>query len=238
MFNFISRSVDYSLHSLLGFDIHKVPLEPFAQAVPSLTLVSELYTTGEALLSLTKNDNDIDTYKGQSIEDLTRDVENLLNNYDYHLKLNPLKVHWVDDLSRLLAEDQLSVLNDKYIFLENSSLTSTGDIYDFVFEIQLRNLVPVFNLPGKDPKFILSNQRLSRLEDRGCVFHIDLLSLSGQNGQEAKKITCSLLEGRLVKFVSFPIQKLEEIRKGNGIRLSKKIADLLDEQLFVNLPQL
>src|SRR5690606_7824111 len=107
-----------------------------------------------------------------------------------------------------------------------------------VFEIQLKGLTPVFNFPGKDPQFISKNHRISRLEDRGCVFHIDLLSLSGANGPEAKKISCSLLQSNQVHFVSFPIQKLGEIKKNNGIRLPRKIADLLDEQLFVALPQL
>jgi len=239
MFNLISRTVDYPLHSLLGFDIHKVSLEPFALLHPSLTLLSELYTTGEPILSISKGLKKKGvTNDAQNIEDIAHDVENLLYRNNYHVQVNPIRVHAINqELNKKISSNNLNVLNSRHVFLENPISSIPVDIYEFIFAVQLKNLVPVINFPEKDTHFTSKSQRLLRLEDRGCVFHIDLLSLSGHNGQEAKKVACALLQNKQVQFVSFQIKALEEIKKNKGIRISRKIANLLDEQLFVSLPQ-
>src|SRR5690606_11469453 len=120
---------------------------------------------------------------------------------------------------------------------ENPVAAVPVDLYDYVFEIQSKNLVPVINFPEKDPHFNSKSQRLLRLKDRGCAFHVDLLSLSGHHGQEAKTVANSLFLNNQVQFVSFELTSLAQIKKNNGIRIPRKIANLLDEQLFVALQQ-
>src|SRR5690606_28714790 len=124
----------------------------------------------------------------KNLEDSTWHLERLLHQNNYSLKVEPIQMHVIDeDLHESISNNKLSILNNKHVFLENPISSVPVDIYDFVFKIQIENLVPVINYPEKNPHFISKNQRLLRLEDRGCTFHIDLLSLSGHKGPEAKK---------------------------------------------------
>src|SRR5690606_26031784 len=109
----------------------------------------------------------------------------------------------------------------------------SNDIFDCIFDLQLKSCDPVLVYPEKTLHLTAKYPRFSRLKDRGCQFQIDLLSLTGYNGVEAKKASSYLIENEMVRFVSFSIKDLDLINKYNGIRIPKKITKLLDHQLFV-----
>src|SRR5690606_27766735 len=160
--------------------------------------------------------------------------ESLLYRNNYNIKVHPVKAHLIDgDLNEAIANNHLNTLNNKHVFLESPDTEIPHNLYDYIFAIQLKNFIPVINFPERNSHFTSKNQRLLKLKDRGCVFHIDLLSLTGHFGQEAKGIANSLLQTSEVHFVSFQIKNLEIIKKSKGIRVSRKVASLLDEQLFI-----
>lgn len=235
MISLITRTVDYSIHSLFGFDIHKISLETHYVHEPSLTLISELFTEAEPMLVLSKKDIKVKNDRNNpSIEKIAQDVEATLFEHNHDVTIHTAKVYTVDEkLKGLIASGEYIKLNNKYVFLENPSSTFSSDIYDCIFDLQLKNHAPVLIYPEKNPYLTGKYPRIMRLKDRGCLFQIDLLSLTGYFGTEAKKLASRLVENRLVRFVSFNIKDLALIKRYNGIRIPKRTARHLDEQLFV-----
>src|SRR5690606_37459970 len=168
------------------------------------------------------------------VEKIVHDIEAALFEQKHDVTIHPAHVYIIDErLKGTITRDEFKRANNKYVFLANPRNIFSNDIFDCIFELQLKNCVPILSFPEKTAHLVTKYPRLTRLKERGCQFQIDLLSLTGYCGAEAKKASTYLLENQLVRFVSFGIKDLDLIKKYNGIRITKRIAKLLDQQLFV-----
>lgn len=229
-----SMNTDYPLNSIFGFDVHQLPLNSLCNQAPYLSLISELYTTAEPILAVSNHPSE---GNNNPIENIADELETLLFRHHYNIKIRPVEIHDINgSLKERISNTCVSTLNDKYLFLDFKAHALPVDICNLLSAIEEKQLLPVLHFPEKNPHFDVKRQRLFQFKKCNCVFHIDLLSLSGFHGPRVKKVAYSLLQTNQVHFVSFQLHHLEQIRGDNGIKLSKKVADLLDEQLFSNLP--
>lgn len=236
MFNILNQKVDYPLQYLLGFNFSDLPLKSIYQISnePSLTLISELFTNGSSKLAVSEQYKHYDPLNDEtSIADKAKALEDIFLRHDISKAIQYTYVHSLnEELSRLIELDLISKLDNQYLFFDNQIEISSNEVRDYIFDFQMHNLRPILVFPEKNDLYNSKTDRLNRLFDRGVLFQIDWLSLTGLHGNAAQKSAAHLLENEAVKFIGFERINLFKLFKDGGCKVSKKVAALLDNQLF------
>ncbi|CAL2105903.1 Protein-tyrosine-phosphatase [Tenacibaculum sp. 190524A02b] len=118
-----------------------------------------------------------------------------------------------------LKRDDILTLKDNYVLVEMSYFNAPYNLYEILFDIQLKGYKPVLAHPERYNFYHNDFQQYYKLKKAGCVFQLNLLSLTEQYGKGVQKITQKLLSENLYDFVGTDTHHM------NHLRLLKKIGD-------------
>jgi protein-tyrosine phosphatase len=93
--------------------------------------------------------------------------------------------------------NDLLCLADKYLLIEMSYLNEAPNIEQVIFNLQIRGYIIVLAHPERYNFYHKERSRYQRLKDMGCLFQLNLLSLTGYYGKEVKLVTDYLLEKKM-----------------------------------------
>ncbi|SDX93426.1 Tyrosine-protein phosphatase YwqE [Lutibacter oricola] len=129
------------------------------------------------------------------------------------------------NFEKLLNEKKLLTLKDNYLLIEMSYLNPPVNLYDILFKIQVAGYQPILAHPERY-NFLHSNfNEYHKLKNAGCLFQLNLLSLSNYYGKSVHHIAIQLLEQQLIDFVGTDthhqrhLEQLEKINKKKVLRL-------------------
>jgi tyrosine-protein phosphatase YwqE len=234
MFTIINRKKKFPLHHFFGVEIKKIHSSfylPLADS--SLNLIIGLGKLGEKKLALTSHATGLISSDYDFISQKAKELEKFVDfTTSQHKGLEIALVHSMKEWYQLIVNNELTSLDDRYVFFKTWPEQIVHEIENFAFELQMNRYVPVLVFPEKKSSFKIGRSKLSRLEEKGVAFQIDCLSLSGFNGKRAEKIVVSLMENESVGFISLSISDLPKVIENDKILVSRKVADLLDFQLF------
>ncbi len=131
-------------------------------------------------------------------------------------------------VERLKANDILT-LKDNYILVEMSYFSAPYNLFEVLFEIQLKGYKPVLAHPERYNFYHNDFQKYYQLKKAGCVFQLNLLSLTEQYGKGVQKTTQKLLKENLYDFVG------TDTHHKNHLRLLKKIGNKKTVKQIENL---
>lgn len=101
----------------------------------------------------------------------------------------------------LLEKDDILTLKDNYILVETSYFSAPINLYEMLFEIQLKGYKPILAHPERYNFFHNDFESYYKLKTAGCLFQMNLLSLTQQYGKHVQKTTQKLLSLNLYDFV-------------------------------------
>lgn len=136
-----------------------------------------------------------------------------------------------EQFTKLLEEDDILTLKDNYILVEMSYFSAPFNLYDVLFEIHLKGYKPVLAHPERYTFFHEDFENYYKLKKAGCLFQLNLLSLTTQYGKNVQKMSHKLLKENLYDFVGTDthhknhLELLQEIGTEN---IKKSIAHLLE----------
>lgn len=105
------------------------------------------------------------------------------------------------NFGHLLKTEKLRTLNDNYILVELSFLNAPINLYETLFNIQIAGYKPVLAHPERYSYFHNDFSTYKKLKDAGCLFQLNLLSLSNYYGSEVTAVAEALLKQQLIDFV-------------------------------------
>lgn len=101
--------------------------------------------------------------------------------------------------------ESLLTLKDNYILVEMSYLNAPIQLYDILFELQLKGYQPVLAHPERYTFFHSNFNEYENLKKAGCLFQMNLLSGVGYYGKEVSLIADKLLAKDMIDFVGSDI---------------------------------
>ncbi|MCF6168243.1 CpsB/CapC family capsule biosynthesis tyrosine phosphatase [Lutibacter sp.] len=101
----------------------------------------------------------------------------------------------------LLEQRQLLPLKENKILVEMSYINPPVNLYEILFNIQIAGYQPVLAHPERYLFFHKKYKEYSKLKEAGCLFQLNLLSLSNYYGKDTHKIALQLLKDNLIDFV-------------------------------------
>ena len=93
--------------------------------------------------------------------------------------------------------DGLICLPGKYLLIEMSYMNETPNIEQVVFDLQIKGYNVILAHPERYNFYHLNLSRYERLKDLGCLFQLNLLSVTGYYGKDVKKTADYLLKNKL-----------------------------------------
>ena len=133
---------------------------------------------------------------------LTRVQQELLKHDVQDISISSAAEYMLDQqFSELLEEDDLLTLKDNFILVELSFFNAPFNLFDLLFQIQLKGYKPVLAHPERYNFYHNDFQSYYRLKSAGCLFQLNFLSLTEYYGKRVQQISKQLLKLGLYDFV-------------------------------------
>lgn len=101
----------------------------------------------------------------------------------------------------LLKKDDILTLKDNFILVEMSYFSAPINLYDVLFEIQLKGYKPILAHPERYSFYHNDFESYYKLKKAGCLFQLNFLSLTEQYGKYVQKTSQKLLDLDMYDFV-------------------------------------
>ncbi|TYA71882.1 tyrosine-protein phosphatase [Seonamhaeicola marinus] len=130
------------------------------------------------------------------------------------ITINPAAEYMLDDsFEDLLRKEDLFTLKKKYVLVELSYFQPPINLESIIFDIKVKGYIPVLAHPERYKYYHNNYNYYQRLKQLGCLFQLNLLSLSGHYGKEEKNIAYKLLSNELIDFTGTDTHHLKHIDK-------------------------
>ncbi|UMB53553.1 histidinol phosphatase [Lutibacter sp. A64] len=158
---------------------------------------------------------------------------------------NYLKSHGLEDINiraaaeymidnnfeKLLSNKDLLPIKDQYILVELSYFNPPINLNEILFNIQIAGYKPILAHPERYIFYHTNYNKYHELKELGCLFQLNLLSLSQHYGSKVNKITERLLKDNLIDFTgtdTHNIRHLNTLETINNGKLLKLITPILE----------
>ncbi len=192
-----SNYVDIHSHLLPGIDDGAQQLEDSKFLVESMIGYgfSKVITTPHTMKNVWDNST-------LSITQALKLVQTELPNLSNQVGLACASEYFLDEnLMQLVQHEKLLTLKDNFILIEMSYLNAPIQLYDFLFELQLKGYQLVLAHPERYTFFHSNKKEYAKLKKAGCLFQLNLLATVGYYGKNVAEIADYLLKENLYDFV-------------------------------------
>lgn len=108
-------------------------------------------------------------------------------------------------------KESLLTLKENYVLVEMSYLNAPIQLYEILFELQLKGYQPVLAHPERYTFYHNHFKEYEKLKKAGCLFQMNLLSSVGYYGKEVSQIADKLLAKDLIDYVGSDIHHKNHI---------------------------
>ena len=99
-----------------------------------------------------------------------------------------------EQFAELLKNGEILTLKGNYILVEMSYFSAPINLYDLLFEIQLKGYKPILAHPERYNFYHNDFENYYKLKKAGCLFQLNFLSITEQYGKNVQKISQKLLQ--------------------------------------------
>jgi protein-tyrosine phosphatase len=129
----------------------------------------------------------------------------------------------------------LLTIGDNRVLVEFSFITEPMDLKEKVFAMQIKGYQPVLAHPERYTYLSASKKTYDELKDAGCLFQLNLLSLTNYYGKQVNELAGYLLKKNYVNLLGTDLhheRHLQALR--NSPNLTDSVKQLLDSGKLLN----
>ncbi|MXV52131.1 histidinol phosphatase [Pedobacter sp. HMF7647] len=117
-----------------------------------------------------------------------------------------------ENFDDLLLNDQVLCLPDNHVLIEMSYQVESRNISQYVFNLLAKGYKPILAHPERYTYYHDNMQPLIALKDAGCLFQLNLLSVTGYYGKRVKAAAVKLLSEKLIDFAGTDLHHERHLR--------------------------
>ena len=226
--------VDIHSHLLPGIDDGAKNLDNSIELILKMRSygIKNIITTPHVLGDVYANSSNTIKEKLQEVK------EELIKRNIKDISIEAAAEYMMDEqFSKLLEKDDILTLKDNFVLVEMSYFSAPINIYEILFEIQLKGYKPVLAHPERYSFYHNDFNNYHKLKKAGCLFQLNLLSLTEQYGKGVQKVSDKLLKENLYDFVGTDIhhsRHLELLKTIGSEKTKKLISHLLENNKKLN----
>ena len=194
--------VDIHSHILPGIDDGAKNVEE------SLELISEMKNLGFSKIIATPH-----TYPGIYNNDnnsIKKAFEQLKSPSIKNIELDFASEYMLDNsiIDKAINKNLLCI-KDNYVLVEMSFISYNKNVHEILFKLQINGYIPILAHPER--YLYLNMDDMYNLKKIGCLFQINMLSLSGYYGKNILLKVNQLLSKKLISFIGSDTHNLNHL---------------------------
>ena len=205
---FTDQFVDIHSHLLPGIDDGAKNLEQSILLIEQLRAIGikQFITTPHILGEVYPNTPEIIKERLQLVK------KELLKRGINDVNIEAAAEYMLDDrFYKLLQERNLLTLKDNYLLVECSFFNPPINLREILFEIQLAGYRPILAHPERYVFWHKNYEMFETLKSAGCLFQLNLLSLTKHYGKEVYKTSEYLIKKGMIDFVGTDTHHIHHI---------------------------
>lgn len=220
--------IDIHSHLLPGIDDGAKDLDNSIDLIQKMSSygVKNFITTPHVLGDLYPNTPEIIKNKLKEVQ--SELIKRNINN----ISIKAAAEYMMDEeFSTILEKGEILTLKDNLVLVEMSYFSPPNNLFDILFQLGLKGYKPVLAHPERYNSYHNNFRIYQKLKNAGCLFQLNLLSLTENYGKEVKKTTERLLKENMYDFVgtdTHHFNHLDSLKKISTKKNLTKIEKLLE----------
>lgn len=221
----IPVTTDVHSHLLPGLDDG---VETFEEALELVVAFKELgynklITTPHVMGDFFKN-------TPEGIINKKKELEAYLNEKGIEMQIEAAAEYYLDEwfMEKVEAGDLLT-FGKNYVLIETSYINEPGQLHEVIFELRAKGYIPVLAHPERYTYMYGAFEKYQDLIDKGALFQLNTISLSGYYSKRAKQIAEKLIEEKMIHFLGSDChgtRHIEALKKTTKEKTYKKALSL------------
>lgn len=218
---------DMHSHLLPGIDDGSPDAETSQRLINGLQDLgySRLVTTPHIMWDIYKNDASIidGAYKKLSVS--------------ANISLRPAAEYFLDDHFDQLLQNNIPLLTikDNWVLVEFSFVTAPINYKEKIFELQIKGYQPVLAHPERYSYFMAQKDIFEELRTAGCMFQVNLLSLTGYYGKGPLELGRHFIKKKWISLLGTDLHHDRHLHAlQHAPALSDTVKSLLDSGTILN----
>lgn len=171
-----------------------------------------------------------------TINNALQEVQLEVGNSAKATNLQAASEYFLDEhLMELATQGPLLTLKENYILVEMSYLNAPLQLYDFLFELQLKGYQLILAHPERYSFLHNHKKEYTKLKKAGCLFQLNLLATVGHYGKEVAAISEYLLKEDMYNFVGSDIHHkfhVESFQRKVTIGMKNTLEELIAKNQY------
>jgi tyrosine-protein phosphatase YwqE len=237
MLSFFSKKNKVTDISWLGVDIHSHILPGIDDGSPdlatSLRFIKSLQELGfDQLIATPHIYQELYPNTNETIFSARDLLQQEMDKANVSLKLRAGAEYMVDQDFKM--NDPLCTLDQKHLLIEMSYLNESPGISQTIFDLEIKGYKPVLAHPERYTFYFKDKSKLKRFKEKGCLLQLNLLSVCGYYGKEAKQLAEILLKEKMYDFAGTDLHHDRHLDTLSTAIQSGKLYDLIGQYDFKN----
>ncbi|MGN0144353.1 MAG: tyrosine-protein phosphatase [Clostridium sp.] len=137
------------------------------------------------------------------VKEYVNDINKIIEKEGINLKVySGQEVFFTEKIVEDYMKGKIGTLNDsRYMLIEFDMRTFDDNAYDYIYELQIRDIVPIIAHPERYRYLIRNPERINKLIDEGYLFQLNSGSIEGRFGSEVKKTAELFLKHDIYNFI-------------------------------------
>lgn len=183
----------------------------------------------------------------KEVKDHVKEINSIIAKENINIKVySGQEVYFTERIIEDYMEGNIGTINDsRYMLIEFPMHKFDQNTFDILYELQVRDIVPIIAHPERYKSFIEKPSRINRLIDEGYLFQMNAGSIEGKFGDKVKKTAEIFLSNQIYNFIGSDAHNVTNRTTGikNSITLlDKKIKSIKksknnnykNEEIFTN----
>ena len=136
--------------------------------------------------------------------------------------------------AKRLENPRFLQIGGKYVLVEFSLHQQMMGCDEMIFDMQMKGYEVILAHPERYPYLNVGGSRMEQLKNQGVFFQINVLSLGGFYGEEAKRRAFEMVEGGLVEFLGTDTHNSMYAQALIDLTHNRKVEKLLMNHEFLN----
>lgn len=133
-----------------------------------------------------------------------------------------------------LDHPRFLLLAGKYVLIEFSLHQQMMGADEYIFELQTRGYDVILAHPERYPYLNIDGKRMEQLLNQGVYMQVNVLSLGGFYGEEAKRRAFTMLDRKWISFLGSDTHNNLYCQALREVSRSRRVARLLEKYEFMN----
>ena len=125
-------------------------------------------------------------------------------------------------------------ISDKYVLVEFLLHQQMMGCDEMIFDMQMKGYEVILAHPERYPYLNVNGVRMEQLKNQGVFFQINVLSLGGFYGEEAKRRAYEMLERGWIEFMGTDTHNTMYAQALRDLSCNRKVEKVLEKYTFMN----